>query len=306
LILIDFSAVAISGIMKTPEMEGAKKGSSPVLNPSSARIVTFNTIQNTRRMFKEKCGEVVICCDSPKLWRKEVFPYYKANRGKIKAESPYDWPVISQTIVEMKRELREYFPYPVIEVEGAEADDIIGVLASRQRFDDSEPVMILSKDKDFAQVQRYPNVRQWSTLRKDFIVSKDPEGDLLDQIFSGDRIDGIPNVLSDADTFMIPGKRQRTLTEGRKNLLRQWRTSGDDSFLDNTKVFGKEISPEAIQDGFSRNEALIDFRCIPDEIEEGILDAIDVYENVRGSRGRIMEYMMKWRMSELLPYLNNF
>ena len=47
-------------------------------------------------------------------------------------------------------------PYQMLKVSGAEADDIIATLVeSTQEFGQHEPVLIISGDKDFIQLQRY-------------------------------------------------------------------------------------------------------------------------------------------------------
>jgi 5'-3' exonuclease len=52
-----------------------------------------------------------------------------------------------------KQELKDNFPYKVIDVEGAEADDIIGTLVPRHIM--HEDILIISSDGDFLQLQQY-------------------------------------------------------------------------------------------------------------------------------------------------------
>ena len=52
-------------------------------------------------------------------------------------------------------------PYKVIQVERAEADDIIGTICTEHGQQlGGEPILILSGDKDFQQLQTYSNVEQ--------------------------------------------------------------------------------------------------------------------------------------------------
>ena len=69
--------------------------------------------------------------------------------------------------------------------------------------------MIVSNDKDFQQLQRYPNVHQYSPLKKTQLVCENPEKFLLEHIIKGDVSDGVPNILSDDDVFVNKEKRQK-------------------------------------------------------------------------------------------------
>ena len=122
------------------------------LDENLFRHMVLNTIRANKVKFGITFGEFVIACDDKKLWRRDFFPYYKANRKKAREESDVDWPAIFNTLNKIKLELKEYFPYRVIQIEGAEADDIIGTIV--HNYDDR--ILILSGDKDFRQLQRYP------------------------------------------------------------------------------------------------------------------------------------------------------
>ena len=73
----------------------------------------------------------------------------------------------------IRDEMKETFPWRVLQVETAEADDIIGTLCHRfgrtLKADDDEPILILSGDKDFGQLQKYANVEQFSPITKKWI-----------------------------------------------------------------------------------------------------------------------------------------
>ena len=58
-------------------------------------------------------------------------------------------------------------------MEGCEADDVIGALVhNTQEFGNFEPIMIISSDKDFIQLQKFSNVKQFSPLQKKFLQAK--------------------------------------------------------------------------------------------------------------------------------------
>ncbi|MBK6306105.1 MAG: hypothetical protein IPF47_10500 [Gemmatimonadetes bacterium] len=87
--------------------------------------------------------------DSGLSFRHEVYPAYKATREKLTDELQADF----DTGVERIKELLEAFRVPVLAVEGFEADDVIGTLAS-QGVAQGVNVVIVSGDKDFQQLVR--------------------------------------------------------------------------------------------------------------------------------------------------------
>ena len=132
------------------------------------RHMILNVIRTYVKKFKMTHGpEIVIACDNRNYWRRDLFPQYKASRKKNRDASGHDWGSIFEVLGKIKQELKDSSPYKVIDVDSAEADDIIAVLAMRQSA--HEKVMILSSDKDFAQLQKYPNIEQYSPILKKFI-----------------------------------------------------------------------------------------------------------------------------------------
>jgi hypothetical protein len=71
---------------------------------------------------------MVFCFDSYDSWRKKDFPYYKANRKKSREVSDIDWDKFFKNLNQIKQDLKEFFPYYVIEVPHCEGDDVIAVL----------------------------------------------------------------------------------------------------------------------------------------------------------------------------------
>jgi hypothetical protein len=149
--------------------------------------------------------------------------------------------------------------------------------------------MILSSDKDFAQLQRYPNVDQFSPILKRAIKEPLPLVQLKQLIIRGDKGDGIPNILTKDDVF-VSGGRQKPITE--------------------TKIIGwmnqepKEFCNEDMLRNFSRNETLIDLSKIPPTLTEKILDT---YESAKGhSRQDFMNYMIANRLKNLIEVIGEF
>ena len=158
MILIDLNQVVIASVMMQVDKKKLKKsnGQKTQIDEHLIRHVTLNSLRFNIKKFKHKFGDVILCCDNRNSWRRGVFPFYKAGRGSDRDASALDWGMIFDSMDKIRGELKENFPYRVIEVENAEADDIIGVLT--KHVAKTEEVLILSSDKDFIQLQKYPNV----------------------------------------------------------------------------------------------------------------------------------------------------
>ena len=108
---------------------------------TSAAWGFVNFLLRIREEFEPDYLAVVF--DSGMSHREKEFPEYKATREKMPDELAASLPRI--------RELVEAFHDPVVELEGYEADDVIGTLAARAREEGVEAV-IVSGDKDFHQL----------------------------------------------------------------------------------------------------------------------------------------------------------
>ena len=206
MILIDFTQIAIGSLMVAINRGGEE------VDDTLVRHLVLNNLRYYRSRFTEKYGELVICCDSKHYWRRDYFPNYKANRKKDRASSGYDWDFIFTTLNGVRDEIKQHFPYKVLEVYGAEADDIIAILI-KQVYDDPDNI-IISSDKDFIQLHGF-HVKQYSPVSKKLVNGTDPLAYLREHIIKGDRSDGVPNVLSPDDTF-TESKRQKPI---RKTML---------------------------------------------------------------------------------------
>jgi hypothetical protein len=282
MILIDINQVVLSGLMA--QIDQKKKFDMP---EEMFRHIVLNILRSHVKKFKNKYGEVVICCDNRKYWRKEVFEFYKASRKKNREKSKLDWHYIFDMLTKFKNEIKQNMPYKVIDVEGAEADDIIATLVNSTP--NQEKVLILSSDNDFLQLQIRNNVSQYNPATKKFLVSEAPIKELKAKIIQGDKGDGIPNILSPDDTF-VSGGRQKAMTEANLNL-----------FL-NTNP--QEWSDDVAKKGFERNEKLIDFHCIPKELKEKIMAEYNAVKPQ--SRQKMFSYFIDKRLTNLMDVIEEF
>ena len=281
MILIDLNQVLLAGLMAQIANQKGK------LDEHLIRHMVLNIIRTHVKNFKAEYGEVVLCCDNRKYWRKEYFPFYKANRKKTRDKSDLDWHLIFDMLSKFKAELKENFPYKVIDVEGAEADDIIGTLVPRQAA--HEKILILSSDGDFLQLQMYGhNVKQYNPSQKKYVKSEDALLELKEKIIRGDKGDGIPNIFSPSDCF-VRELRQKPITQ---KIIEKYLNESPDKWNDGYALTG-----------FHRNETLIDLRFIPQEIKEKI---INTYEETKPAKGKLLNYFIEHKLKNLMEVIEEF
>ena len=282
MIIFDFNQVAISNLM---EQIGSSKTK---VEETLVRHMILNSIRTYVKKFKNTHGpEVIIACDNRHYWRRSIFEHYKASRKKARESSGHDWNTIFDCLNKIRDELKQYSPYKVIDVETAEADDVIAVLAIK--YSATQKVMILSSDKDFAQLQKYPNVEQYSPILKKFIKEPLPAVQLKQMIIRGDKGDGIPNIMS-PDGVFVDGGRQKPITEAKIiNWLNQEPT---------------EFCNEDMLRNYKRNELLIDLTQIPEPLQQTI---VDTYESTTAKSKQVfMNYMIANRLKNLLEVIDEF
>ena len=278
MIIIDMNQISLASLMMHLNMTKQK-----TVDEGMVRHMILNSIRLYRNMFKEKFGEVILTYDSKHYWRRDYFPQYKMNRKKARENDSKDWDNIFGVLNKIKAEFKEYLPYKYLEVYGAEADDIIGTLCKQE----SEPVMIVSGDKDFIQLHKYENVKQYSPILKKRVNGHNPDTYIRTHILKGDTSDGVPNVLSPDITF-TEGLRQRPLG---KKKIETWLESMDSM-------------PDEAKRNYQRNEKLINLDKIPQELEEQILSEID--EAPHGDRSKLLNYFIDNKLKELTESIGDF
>ena len=278
MILVDISQLFVASTFMSMKKEETE------VDIKKLRYMILNSLRMYRKKYANEFGELVICCDGSLSWRKEIFPNYKAGRKTGRESDNRDWTQIFGCFDQLKKELKENFPYRLIQVDSAEADDIIGTLVIERRGSTSK-VMIISSDKDFIQLQRYHDVFQYSPVAKKLLNGVDPEEYLREHILRGDKSDGIPNVLSSSNCI-VDGIRQVPLT---KKLLESW----------------KHIPiPEEHNERFERNTTLVDLRYTPFHLQEKILDQYS--KEPVGSRNILPAYLTEHNLETLIKNIGDF
>ncbi len=295
--MVDYSQCALAAILSFQrELKGDEAEVKNLI-----RHVTLSTLKSYKKKYGAEYGEMVICCDGRKYWRKEFFEHYKGSRKKNRDASSLDWKLIFDTLSEMREDLAKYFPYKVLHVEAAEADDIIAVMAkwlqsNRQCIqglvEEPQKILILSSDKDFKQLQLYPQVRQWSPMQKKYITATTQEikDFMVEHIVKGDTGDGVPNILSQDNIFMI-AERQKTVSSKR---LSEFIEKGFAACRDDTE-----------RRNWHRNSTLVDFQHIPETVTNNIVDAY-LNSSPQGDKMSIMQYLIDNRCRLLLDDIEDF
>ena len=289
MILIDYNQVCLAAILS---FQGDLKKGTDADKVNLIRHVAITSIKSYKAKYGKEYGDIVIACDGRKYWRKDFFPNYKGQRKKARAESDLDWKLIFDTLGEIRDDIKSYFPYKVIHLERCEADDVIAVLTKdTQEFGKYEPVMIISSDKDFKQLQQYDNVKQYSPfLKKQVTIStKELKSWMVEHIVKGDSGDGVPNILSN-DNVIMNGDRQSPVSSKRLN-----------EFIENG--FSACRNDEERRN-WHRNEKLVDFGHIPEDITNIILKEFE--KEPIGDKNSIMNYLIKNKCRLLLDSIEDF
>lgn len=284
-ILVDYNQVILASLFAS-----IGNHTDVAADESIIRHMFLNSIRSNRKKFSEEYGEIVVCCDGKNTWRKEAYPYYKANRKAGRDKSGMDWNALFQIMNNVRSEIDEYFPYKVIHIEHCEADDIIGTVINEHGSElniGSEKFLILSADKDFIQLQKYANVDQYDPIRKRWIRNDQPQQYLEEHILKGDTGDGVPNILS-PDNCLAVGERQSPMTKKRLALYSQ----------------GPEVMDEETLRRFHRNKMMIDLSQIPQKYQDLVLEEYNKESSV--GRELLFNFFVEKKLRHLITDIQDF
>jgi len=301
MIIIDYSQVAISNIFMF--QNELKTNNSDAKNAENIiRHTVLSTIKSYRKKFGQEYGEIVIACDGPNYWRRDFYSHYKANRAKAREKSGLDWGMVFDNLSLLKDDLEKYFPYKVINIDKCEADDIIAVITKWSQTNDLDqlgiienpkPILIVSSDHDFGQLQKYNNVRQWSPMQKKFIKQDNPVEYVIEHTVRGDSGDGIPSIYCEDDFFVNKDQYGKAPSVTTKKLS---------LFLE--KGFNA-CQNDVERRNWHRNQTLVNFDFIPEEIQNSIVNEF-LNKKINGDKNSIMNYLIKNKCRLLLNELEDF
>lgn len=280
MIIVDYSGVAISNLF-TMKMDPQE---------NLVRHMILNSLRMYNVKYRDEYGPMVIACDGGGTWRRDMFPQYKANRKKNREEGGLDWHEFFRILDTVREEIKANLPYKTVHIQGVEADDIIATLVeSTQEFGCGEKVMIISSDKDFIQLHRHGNVRQFSPQAKALIREKDPVAFLQEHVIRGDGGDGVPNILSPDDVFVSGGRQKPISTKKLNEWIKNW------------DRLEQVLTPTEYRN-FKRNRSLIDLSYIPQDKKDEIMR---VYAAVK-PHSNILNYLISKRCTQLIGCAEEF
>ena len=277
MILVDANQIAISHLMVRQKIENG-------INIDSVRKSIVRVLARIQKEFGNDYGQMILCYDDKIYWRGQVFPYYKKNRKKERESSKYDWDMVFSVLNKIRDEVRRNLPYYVLQCKGAEADDIIASLVRLNR-EKAEPTLILSADKDFIQLHRFPFVKQYDPIRNRWIENENPVQYLREHIIRGDRSDGIPNILT-CDDAIVNGKAQKKMSKEKISTLASM----------NPEDFTNYIRLR----NWKRNSELIDLSKIPVEIYQDVVMKFNKYVTPQMN----LQYFIDNNIQELIEELS--
>jgi 5'-3' exonuclease len=284
MIVVDLQQVMVSNLMA---QIGKMKRED--INEDLLRHMILNSIRAANKTYSDKYGELVLACDSRHSWRKDVFPYYKANRKEKREEQTViDWKVVFESFSKIKEEVKSFLPYRMIQVDGAEGDDVIATIVHKFGSE-GERILILSGDRDFVQLHQYSGVEQFDPVRKKVVRKPSPSLYKAEHIIRGDKGDGIPNILM-GDNSLVIKERQKPIFDKK---IQQW-----------VKMKPEEYCDEKMLRHWYRNQLVIDLDNVPKNLQEKIMEE---YEKEAGkNRRNILSYFIKYKLKNLTETINDF
>lgn len=284
-ILVDYNQVILASLFVS-----IGNHTNAEVDENMIRHMFLNSLRFNRKKFTEEFGEIVICADGKNSWRRTAFPYYKAGRRKSREESELNWNELFRIMAQIRDEVNEVFPYKVLHFDGCEADDIIGTICHTYGTElntGGEQFLVLSGDKDYIQLHKYANVKQYNPVMKKWVQNPDPDKYLLEHVIRGDGGDGVPNILS-PDNCIVVGERQKVLTAKRMAEL----LKGPDNMDETTKT------------RYFRNKMMIDLNEVPDRYKKMIIEEYEKEKTV--GRSGLFNFFIEKRLKNLLTDIQDF
>jgi len=150
LVLIDGHALAYRAFHALPLENFAARDGEPTNATYGFTATLLNILQDHRPDY------IAVCFDAGRSGRDEVYPAYKSQRDRMPEEMRVQMDRIRQIV--------EAMGIPIFEVEGVEADDLLGTLA-RQAAEKGVETLIVTGDRDLLQLVG-PRVRVFLSGRR--------------------------------------------------------------------------------------------------------------------------------------------
>ena len=205
LIVLDFSHTASRMLFTAVKQSNPKKQGGKYITAEFIpyfKHLIFNSLQYTKNKFQ---GELMLALDSRDNWRKDFYPEYKAYRLKKREESDINFEEYYVELDNLIEEIRAYFPYKIVKVDKAEADDIAGTIC--KKYGNERDIILVTSDHDWAQTMAHGHkISMFDPIKKEMIFLTDdektflntPSGDIskftISHILKGDTGDNVPSL----------------------------------------------------------------------------------------------------------------
>jgi 5'-3' exonuclease len=339
MVIVDFSHLSMRNLYVAISQAKPRKENGVFVTDDFIQFYYHLMLQSLRHISSkfDDYGEIILALDSKNNWRKDFYPDYKGHRKKGRDDSDVDFETFFKKVEEFGNILDENFPYTILQVEKAEADDIIGILS--EKFGAIENIMVVSSDKDFKQILEF-GANLYDPIKKEHIrMSKEElkEWKLI-HILCGDDGDNIPHIkrmtqftdnfkaylkkneiyLDDVEKFNELSISKKLYSEYDVYKVNKKGEVQDELDIFKATPFGPAGAKKFIvdlkenlrenklyADHFKRNMKLVLFSQVPNEIREKILEAFQNKEHKYNPDG-IMKFLSAEHLTTQLMNITDF
>ena len=244
------------------------------------KCLLMQSLKTTLQNFNN-IDRVIICQEGFKNWRKEVYPLYKANRVEGREASIIDFDKfyeVNNKFIKDFANIAQNFQF--LQVPNCEADDLI---ASITKYKQDVNIIVQSSDRDFYQLFKYNNYKQWDAIKKQYISVVDPENYLTEKIILGDAGDNVPR---------ISGLKYR---QGPKFIEKNVLPDLD-----------KWLTETDCKDEWERNYKLIAFDAIPEELSSAIVEQVNTWQKGKFDARAYYNFMLDNKMASQIDFVTDY
>lgn len=164
-LIIDLSPVVYRWVFASTVTFGKKnkKQDNGLYNLDEYKDILIYQVINYLSNQKMRFGvdEVILAADSKPYWRNKIWDGYKHGRKKD-TKNGIDWAKVTKVQNEITDVLHKYSSFKVIDVLGAEGDDV-GFVLSEYLSNKGHNIILHTSDHDWTQNIMYENVKVWET-----------------------------------------------------------------------------------------------------------------------------------------------
>lgn len=253
-------------------------------DPTDTSFVAYKSLflsSLKRTIMQFSPDRVIMCKEGFRNWRKDYYPEYKANRVEARAASAINYDVffkINDEFINDFEQIAKNFQF--LQVEHCEADDLIATIVKSQP---DSTVIVQSSDRDFYQLFKYPNYKQWDGQKRKYIEIANPDSYLTEKIILGDAGDNVPR---------ISGLKYR---QGPKFI--------EKNILPDIE---KWLTETNMQSEWERNYTLISFDAIPENLTTEIVDKVNSWQRADFDKRGLYNFMIKHKLANIIDFIGDY